>query len=103
MKNEQRSKRLIPHSMDSSEVSKEKSMGSFNDDLQPNLGKSSGGSPGLVVMGGESCSKGCEFKSRHHLLDGHFFTFICYKNCYVFEKTKINEKRLGWPIFFKKT
>ena len=83
--------------------SKERSMGSFNNDLQPNLGKSSDGSPGLVVMGGESCSKGCEFKSRHHLLDGHFFTFICYKNCYVFEKTKINEKRLGWPIFFKKT
>ena len=24
-----------------------------------------GGSPGLVVMRGDSCSKGCEFKSRH--------------------------------------
>ena len=31
----------------------------------------------LVVMGGDSCSKGCEFESLHHLLDGHFFTFIC--------------------------
>ena len=30
-----------------------------------------GGSPGLVVMGGCSCSKGREFKSRRHILDGH--------------------------------
>ena len=32
------------------------------------------GSPGLVIMGGDSCSKGREFKSRHCILDGHFFT-----------------------------
>ena len=30
------------------------------------------GSLGLVVMGGDSCSKGCEFKSQHCILDGHF-------------------------------
>ena len=35
-----------------------------------------GGSPGLVVMGGGSCSKGCEFESRLRILDGHFFTYI---------------------------
>ena len=29
-------------------------------------------SPGLVVMGGDSCSKGCGFKSQHRILDGHF-------------------------------
>ena len=29
-------------------------------------------SPGLVVMWGDSCSEGCEFKSQHHILDGHF-------------------------------
>ena len=29
-------------------------------------------SPGLVVMGGDSCSKGREFESWHHILDGHF-------------------------------
>ena len=29
------------------------------------------GSPGLVVMGEDSCSKGCEFESRHRILDGH--------------------------------
>ena len=32
---------------------------------------SSGGSPGLVVMGGDSCSKGCGFESWHRILDGH--------------------------------
>ena len=30
------------------------------------------GSPGLVVMGGDSWSKDCEFKFQHHILDGHF-------------------------------
>ena len=33
---------------------------------------SQGGSPGLVVMGGDSCSKGCGFKSWHCILDGHY-------------------------------
>ena len=42
-----------------------------------------GGSPGLVVMGGDSCSKGREFDSRHSILDGHFFTFMSCKNCGV--------------------
>ena len=28
--------------------------------------------PGLVVMGGDSCSKGCGFESRHRILDGFF-------------------------------
>ena len=36
-----------------------------------------GGRPGLVVMGGDSCSKGSEFESRHRILNGHFFTFTC--------------------------
>ena len=31
-----------------------------------------GGSLGLVVMGGDSCSKGREFET----LDGHFFTCL---------------------------
>ena len=39
-----------------------------------------GGSPGLVVMGRDSCFKGRGFESWHHILDGHFFTFICCKN-----------------------
>ena len=28
-------------------------------------------SPGLVVMGGDSCFKGHGFESRHRILDGH--------------------------------
>ena len=31
-----------------------------------------GGSPGLVVMGGDSRSEGCGFESQCHILDGHF-------------------------------
>ena len=31
-----------------------------------------GGSPGLVVMGRDSCPKGHRFESRYHILDGHF-------------------------------
>ena len=33
---------------------------------------SEGDSPGLVVMGEDSCSKGHEFKSQHRILDRHF-------------------------------
>ena len=29
------------------------------------------GSPGAVVMGGDSCSEGRGFKSGYHKLDGH--------------------------------
>ena len=41
------------------------------------------GSPGLVIMGGDSCSKGCEFESRHYILDGHFSHLFFEKNCNV--------------------
>ena len=37
-------------------------------------------SPGLVVMGLDSSSKGHEFKYRHHILDGHFFTYLFVVN-----------------------
>ena len=58
-----------------------------------------GGSPGL---GGDSYSEGHEFKSRHCILDGHFFTYICWKNCnnVCLKRPKINYKwGRGWPIF----
>ena len=55
-----------------------------------------GGSPGLVVMGDDSCSNGRGFESRRRILDGHFFTFICCKNCNVcLKRPKINKKRPG--------
>ena len=31
-----------------------------------------GGRTGLVVMGGDLCSKGREFESQHGILDGNF-------------------------------
>ena len=34
--------------------------------------KKQGGSPGPVVMEGDSCSKGCEFESWHHILKDIF-------------------------------
>ena len=38
-----------------------------------------GGSPGLVVMGGDSCPEGCGFKSQRCLLNGHFFIYVVVK------------------------
>ena len=29
-----------------------------------------------MVMGGDSCSKVCEFKTQHRVLDGHFFRHL---------------------------
>ena len=64
-----------------------------------------GESPGLVVMGGDSCSKGCGFESRHRIrMDGHFFTYICCKNCNdaCLKSLKIKGKSgRGWPIYKK--
>ena len=58
-----------------------------------------------MVMGDDSCSKGCGFESRRHILDGHFFTFICCKNCNVCLKKTENKtkKRPELAQFFKKT
>ena len=54
-------------------------------------------------MGYNSCSKGCGFESWHHILDGHFFTFIFCKKCIGwFKRPKINEKEAWVGPFFKK-
>ena len=42
---------------------------------------SQGGSPGLLVMGRDLHTKDRGFESWHHILDGHFFTYNCCKNC----------------------
>ena len=59
-----------------------------------------GGSPGLVVMGDDSGSKGREFESRCHIQDGNFFALICCQNCIVcLKRLKINEKEArDWTI-----
>ena len=58
-----------------------------------------------MVMGDDSCSKGRGFESRRRILDGHFFTLICCKNCnnVCLKKTENKQKRgRGWPILKKK-
>ena len=52
-----------------------------------------GGSPGLVVMGDDSCSRGRGFESRHRITDGH--DIVCFK------RPKINEKEAGVGPFEK--
>ena len=56
-----------------------------------------------MVMGRDSRSEGRGFESRHRILDGHFFTYICCKNFNVcLKRPKINEKEAGLAHFFKK-
>ena len=68
-----------------------------------NISNVLGGSPGLVVMGRDSHTEGRGFESRHHILDGHFFTYFCCKNCndVCLKRPKINEKEAGVGPFFK--
>ena len=49
-----------------------------------------GGSPGVVVMGGDSHSEGRGFKSQRQKLDGHdiFHIDLLLNLYYLFEKTK---------------
>ena len=48
-----------------------------------------GGSPGLVVIGEDSCSRGCGLKCQHLILGGHHITLIWWKrgwDCQYFFK-----------------
>ena len=62
-------------------------------------------SPGLVVMGDDSYSKGRGSESRRHILYGPCFTLICCKNRInlCLKRPKINEKEAGVGPFVKKT
>ena len=49
-----------------------------------------------MVMGSNSCLKGCGYKSWRHILDGYFFTLTCCNNCIAcLNRPKINEKEAG--------
>ena len=56
----------------------------------------------MVLGDNVSCLKGRGFKSRRHILDGHFFTLICCKNCInvCLKRPKINEKEAELADFF---
>ena len=60
-----------------------------------------GGSPGRVVIGGDSWSEGCGFESQHCTQDGHFFTYICCKNCLFVWKDENKQKEAGNGPFKK--
>ena len=62
----------------------------------------SGGSPGLVVMGGDSNYKGREFESQCHTLDGHFSHWFVVKTVLFVWKDEINEKEAGVGPYLKK-
>ena len=48
---------------------------------------------GLVVIRGDSCLSDHGFESQHWILDGHFFTLTCCKNCIVcLKRVQLNEK-----------
>ena len=54
-----------------------------------------GESPGLVVMGGDSCSEGSGFEFRRRIKDGHDICshWFVVKNCiFCLKRSKINEK-----------
>ena len=47
-------------------------------------------------------SEGCGFESQHRRLDGHFFTYICCKNCNIcLKRPKINENEAKVGPFLK--
>ena len=50
-----------------------------------------GGSPALVVSGGDWRTRGEEFESCHQILDGSFITFSCCKIA-LFQKNENNEQ-----------
>ena len=51
-----------------------------------------------MVMGGDSRSEGCGFKSQCRILDGHFSN--CIDVCLKKTENK-RKKRPGWHIFKK--
>ena len=61
-----------------------------------------GGSPGLVVTGGDLTSEGCGFESQHCVLHGHYCTIISCKIVlmFVWKWPKLNEKEAGDGQFF---
>ena len=64
-----------------------------------------GGSPGQVVVGGDSRSKGRGFESQCRILDGHeiFSHRFVVKNCIAcLKRPKVNKIEAGLAHFLKK-
>ena len=54
------------------------------------------GSPGLVVIGGDSCSEICGFKSQHCILGGHISQIFAEKMLSIKDENKPKRGRI-WP------
>ena len=54
-----------------------------------------------MVMGGDSCSKGRGFQSKHQILDGHIPHIFLVKIVMIFalKRLKINDKETGLSHF----
>ena len=59
------------------------------------------GSPGVGVMGGDSCSKGSGFESQPHILDGHFSHIFVVEIVMFVWKDKSKWKKVGDGPFKK--
>ena len=58
--------------------------------------------PGLIAMRGDLCSEDGGFESQHHILGGHFATFISCKNWNVcLKRLNINEEEARDGPFLK--
>ena len=56
-----------------------------------------------MVMGGDSCSKGRKFESKHRILHGHFLhSFVVRIVMFVWKYENKRKRGQGGPIFFKK-
>ena len=49
-----------------------------------------GGSPGLEIVREDSCTRRCEFESKHQILDGHFS--LLYK-LYCLKRPNVKRKK----------
>ena len=56
-----------------------------------------------MVMGDDSCSRGCGFESRRCILDGYFSHRFVVKIVLCLKRSKINKKDAGDGHFLKKT
>ena len=58
-----------------------------------------GRSPGLVVMGGDSCTKGHGFESQHRILDGHIsYLFVVKIVLFVWKDKNKRKRGQEWHI-----
>ena len=71
--------------------------------LSRNIKSSLGGSPGLVVMGFDSCCESCGFKSQCHIGTGWTFTQLLVVKIAMLVWIDENDLKRGWGLPIYKT